>query len=163
MFIFPFTRVSRECQMLLTREREREGEGVVKFTFGNSVWPDWTKFGNLLKALDNFVRVYLVFGKRIEPSLTILYAIVKIFIVVLSGQILNNKYSHLVTLFGTLFSFYFRYKKKRRRRLCSNLAEWRKTPKTKLKAKFYWLRLNVIGGATTFHRMTRSCTTLAIA
>ena len=49
-----------------------------------SVWPDFAKFrrfGKIFKVLDNFLRVYLLFGKLLHRIWQILYAIGQVFIV----------------------------------------------------------------------------------
>ena len=69
-------------------------------TFWSPLWPDWAifrHFGNSLKALVNFVMVYLVFGKNLNLLLQLFNANGPI-ITEVTGQILNKWSSHLVTL-----------------------------------------------------------------
>ena len=67
-----------------------------------AVWPDLAKichFGKKLKYAWLFLDGLLSTWQNLEPTLAILYVIWQIFIVV-NGQILSNKSSHLVTLLG---------------------------------------------------------------
>ena len=54
-------------------------------------------FGNILKLLEYFYRVYFVFGKILNILWVIFYAIGQILIVV-NGKVLNKSSSQLVTL-----------------------------------------------------------------
>ena len=65
-----------------------------------SVWPDLTKFshfGKVLKIFGNFLRVYLVFGKILNPLWKFQSAFGPIHFVV-NGRILRKHSRHLVTL-----------------------------------------------------------------
>ena len=63
-----------------------------RFSCSYSVWPDWAKFfhfGNIQKALVNFLRVYLVFGEILKPLGQLFNVNGPIFTVV-NGQMLNK-------------------------------------------------------------------------
>jgi len=56
----------------------------------DQIWRNFDILANKIKSLGNFVNVYLVFGKILNPLWRIFYAIGQIFIVVNGQTLLNN-------------------------------------------------------------------------
>ena len=79
--------------MVFLKEREREGGRLcyIVTRFGD-ISPLW----QILKAMDNFDRVYFVFGKTLNLLWQLNDAFGQLFIV-FNGQILKKLSSHLVT------------------------------------------------------------------